>query len=133
MPPPVSLESINRITSRILEAAIRIHRKLGPGLLESAYRACLCYELKLMGMSIETEKVLPLVYGGVKLDCVYRADLIVEDLVIVEVKAVESSAPVHGRQMLTYLRVADRPAGLVLNFGAPTMKEGIEPGLRPAF
>jgi GxxExxY protein len=120
-----SLEAINKITSRVIDAAIRIHRKLGPGLLESAYQACLCFELRSMGMSIETQRALPLVYEGVKLDCAYRADFVVEDLVIIEVKAQESFAPVHGRQMLTYLRVADLPAGLILNFGLPTMKEGI--------
>jgi GxxExxY protein len=122
---PVSLEAINRSTSPIIDSAIRIHRKLGPGLLESAYSACLCFELRSTSISIETERRLPLVYGAVKLDCAYRADLIVEDLVIVEVKAQESNSRLHGRQMLTYLRVADLPAGLILNFGLSTMKERI--------
>ena len=94
--------------------------------IESAYLACLCFEPTSMGISIETEKALPLVYGGVKLACAYRADLIVEGIVIVEVKAQESIAPVHGRQMLTYLKIADCPAGLILNFGASTLKEGIK-------
>ena len=125
MPPTVTAESINRLTSLIIECAIRIHRALGPGLLESAYLACLCYELTAAKLSIETERKLSLVYQGVKVDCVYRADLIVDKMVIVEVKAQESVAPIHGRQLLTYLRVSDCPAGLILNFGAPTMREGI--------
>jgi GxxExxY protein len=114
------------VTSLIIEAAIRIHRALGPGLLESAYLACLCFELSSMGISIETQKSLPLVYRGVRMDCAYRADLVVEKIVIVEVKAQDSLATIHGRQLLTYLRIADCPAGLVLNFGAATMKEGIK-------
>ena len=125
MSPLASSDSINRITSVIIECAIRIHRALGPGLLESAYLACLCLELTKAGLSIEAQKSLPLVYLGVRIDCVYRADLVVEGIVIVEVKSVESLVPVHGRQLLTYLRVADCPAGLLLNFGARTMKEGI--------
>jgi GxxExxY protein len=126
MSPLASSDSINRITSVIIECAIRIHRALGPGLLESAYLACLCLELTKAGLSIEAQKSLPLVYFGVRIDCVYRADLVVEGIVIVEVKSLESLAPVHGRQLLTYLRVADCPAGLLLNFGARTMKEGIK-------
>ena len=126
MSPLASSDSINRITSVIIECAIRIHRALGPGLLESAYLACLCLEVTKAGLSIEAQKSLPLVYLGVRIDCVYRADLVVEGIVIVEVKSVESLVPVHGRQLLTYLRVADCPAGLLLNFGARTMKEGIK-------
>lgn len=126
MSPLASSDSINRITSVIIECAIRVHRGLGPGLLESAYLACLCLELTKAGLSIEAQKNLPLVYLGVRIDCVYRADLVVEGMVIVEVKSLESLAPVHGRQLLTYLRVADCPAGLLLNFGARTMKEGIK-------
>jgi GxxExxY protein len=126
MSPLSSTDSINKITSVIIECAIRVHRTLGPGLLESAYLSCLCLELTKAGVSIEVQKSIPLVYLGVKIDCVYRADLIVERTVIVEVKSLESLAPVHGRQLLTYLRVADCPAGLILNFGARTMKEGIK-------
>jgi GxxExxY protein len=126
MSPLASSDSINRTTSVIIECAIRIHRALGRGLLESAYLACLCLELTKAGLSIEAQKSLPLVHLGVRIDCVYRADLVVEGIVIVEVKSLESLAPVHGRQLLTYLRVADCPAGLLLNFGARTMKEGIK-------
>src|SRR5262245_36083251 len=126
MPVSTSVESINRITSVIIECAIHVHRALGPGLLESAYLACLCFELTKAGISIEVQKALPLVYQGVRVDCAYRADLIVQGIVIVEVKSQNSLAPIHVRQLLTYLRVADCPAGLLLNFGARTMKEGVK-------
>jgi GxxExxY protein len=123
---PITADSINRITSTIIEAAIRVHRALGPGLLESAYLACLCYEMVRAGLQIETQKPLPLVYQGVKIDCAYRADIIVNQMVIVEVKAMDDLAPIHTRQLLTYLRIANCPAGLILNFGKTTMKDGIK-------
>ena len=126
MPTTVSAELINRITSIIIECAIRIHRTVGPGLLESAYLGCLLFELSSHGLRVERQKALPMVYGGVKIDCAYRADLVVEGMVIVEVKALESFAPIHSRQLLTYLRIAECPIGLLLNFNAPTMKEGIK-------
>jgi len=121
-----SAKEINRITSMIIESAIRIHRTVGPGILEKAYFGCLCYELVSAGLKIQTQQELPLLYQGVKIDCAYRADLIVEESVIVEVKAIESLAPIHSRQLLTYLRIAHLPVGLLLNFGALTMKQGIE-------
>jgi GxxExxY protein len=113
-------------TAPIIGAAIRIHRALGPGLLEKAYWGCLCFELYSAGMRIETQKPLPLVYRGVNIECAYRADLIVEGLVIVEVEAVNGLAPIHSRQLLTYLRLANCPLGLLLDFGGETMKAGIE-------
>jgi GxxExxY protein len=126
MPNAVSTERLNRITSTIIESAIRIHRAVGPGLLEKAYFGCLCFELHSAGMRIETQKSLPLVYRGVKIDCAYRADLIVEGLVIVEVKALNGLAPIHRRQLLTYLRIAECPLGLLLDFGCLTMRQGIK-------
>jgi len=123
---PTSAEALNRITSTVIEAAIRIHREVGPGLLESAYFECLCFELALTGLRIETQKALPLVYRDVTVRCAYRADIIVEDAVVLEVKAIDRIAPIHGRQLYTYLRVADCRVGLVLNFSAPTMREGIK-------
>jgi len=92
MPNAVSTTQINRITSTIIEAAIRIHRTIGPGLLEKAYFGCLCFELSSVGLRIETQKALPLIYRGVNIECAYRADLIVEGLVIVEVKALKRSS-----------------------------------------
>ncbi len=118
-----SAKEINRITSLIIESSIRIHRTVGPGILEKAYFGCLCYELVSADLMFESQKELPLVYQGVKIDCAYRADLIVEEAVVVEVKAIESLAPIHSRQLLTYLRIADLPVGPLLNFGAPTMNK----------
>ena len=121
-----SAKEINRITATIIESAIRIHRTVGPGILEKAYFGCLCYEFVSAKLKFETEKELPLLYQGLHIDCAYRADLIIEKSVIVEVKAIESLAPIHSRPLLTYLRIAHLPVGLLLNFGALTMKQGIE-------
>jgi len=119
-------ESLNHLTSVIIQSAIRVHQAIGSGLLESAYLGCLCFELTSARVRIETQKALPLIYRGVTIDCAYRADLVVDGVALVEVKALDSLAPIHSRQLLTYLRVAGCPVGLRLNFGAPTMKEGIK-------
>jgi GxxExxY protein len=126
MPRTFTEASVNEVTGTIIRAAIRIHRALGPGLLENAYLACLCLELTRAGQRFEPQKPLPLIYDGVRVDCAYRADLVVADLVIVEVKALDAIAPVHWRQLRTYTRLADCAVGLLLNFGAPVMKEGIK-------
>ena len=118
--------SLNELTSAIISAAIAVHRALGPGLLETAYLACLCHELQLAGMTFELQKSIPLTYRSVHLDCAYRADLLVEGAIIVEVKALEALAPIHARQVLTYLKLLGSPIGLILNFGARTMREGIK-------
>jgi GxxExxY protein len=117
---------INRITSVIVDRAIRIHQTVGPGILEKAYFGSVCYELVSAGLKIQTEKEIPLLYCGVQIDCAYRADIVVEETVIVEIKAIEALAPIHSGQLLTYLRLAHLPLGLLLNFGAPTMKQGIK-------
>jgi GxxExxY protein len=121
-----SSDALNRITSTVIAAAIRVHKTLGPGLLESAYLACLCHEIASSGLRIETQKPISLMYRGILIDCAYRADLIVEKHVLVEVKAVDALAPIHSQQMYTYLRVIESPIGLLLNFGAATMKAGIK-------
>lgn len=110
------MSRLNELTSTIIGAAIEVHRSLGPGLLESAYETCLAFELVDRGLSIEREKPLPMVYRGRRLDCGYRIDLIVEDEIIVEVKAVEQIMPVHSAQLLSYLRLYRRTLGLLLNF-----------------
>ena len=115
----------NEIAQQVVDAAYKIHRTLGPGLLESAYQAILIYELQKRGLSVEAEKDVPIVYESVKLHTGFRADLIVEDKLIVELKSVEQTAPVHKKQLLTYLRLADKRLGLLINFGAPLIKEGI--------
>jgi GxxExxY protein len=116
----------NEIARIIVDAAIKIHRMFGPGLLESAYLAMLAYELERRGLEVWREYPLRLVYEGVELtEVAYRADLVVGRKVIVELKSVENIAPVHAKQLLTYLRVADMRLGLLINFGAPLMKDGI--------
>src|SRR4030095_2330193 len=119
-------ESLTRLTSSIIDAAIRIHRTLGPGLLESAYLQCLRFELISAGLNVESEKALSLLYRGVTIDCAYRADLVVAGVVIAEASALDSRAPIHSRQLYTYLRVADCRVGLILNFGAMTLRDGIK-------
>lgn len=115
----------NEIAQQIVDAAYQIHSKLGPGLLESAYQAILVYELEKRGLKVEAEKQVPLVYESIKIDLGFRADLIVENKVIVELKSLEKISPVHYKQLLTYLRLADLHLGLLVNFGAPLIKDGI--------
>ena len=116
---------MNRITGSVIEAAIRVHRALGPGLLESAYEACLAYELGQQGFKVEQQKPLPLMYREIKLDCGYRLDLLVEEKVIVEVKAVDRIAPIHQAQLLSYLKLSGCNVGLLINFNVKMLKQGI--------
>jgi GxxExxY protein len=116
----------NRLTEVIIGAAIEVHRELGPGLLESAYRECLCHELKLRGLRFEYEVPLPVQYKGVKLDCGYRLDIVVEDQVILELKTVEKLLPIHEAQLLTYLKMKKCRLGLLINFQVPVLKDGIK-------
>jgi GxxExxY protein len=116
---------LNRITESIIGAAIDVHRGLGPGLLESAYEACLAFELAQRGLKVEQQKPLPVVYKDVKLDCGYRLDLLVEDAVIVEIKAVDRLAPIHKAQLLSYLKLTGCKVGLLLNFNVQVLKHGI--------
>ena len=117
--------AINRISGSIVDAAIHVHLALGPGLLESAYEACLSHELRKRGLQVQTQVRLPIVYDTVRLDYGYRIDLLIEDLVIVELKACESIAPVHRIQLLSYLRLSNKPLGLLFNFHVALMKDGI--------
>ena len=118
-------ERLNKITERIIGAAMRVHRTLGPGLLESAYEACLSYELRKEGLNVEQQKPVPLVYEEVKLECGYRMDLLVEHSVVVEIKSVEALAPVHEAQTLSYLRLSECKLALLLNFNVALLKDGI--------
>ena len=126
MPDTPSADELNRLTDTIIGAAIRIHRKLGPGLLESTYLGCLRYELTRSGLACEAQKPIPLVYGDLLVACAYRADLLVEGRVVLEVKALDAIAPLHIRQLRTYIRLADCRVGLLLNFGAEIMRNGIK-------
>jgi GxxExxY protein len=120
-----SAEQLNAITEQIIGAAMDVHRATGPGLLESAYEACLVFELRDRGLQVEQQKALPVVYRGVRLDCGYRLDLVVADSVIVEIKAVEKLTSVHEAQLLSYLRLANCRIGLLLNFHCTMLKHGI--------
>jgi GxxExxY protein len=116
----------NEITGEIVDAAVKIHIKLGPGLFESVYEIILAYELERRGLTFRSQCALPVVYDEVRLPRGFRADLVVEDRVIVEVKSVEVLAPIHTKQLLTYLKLAGKRVGLLLNFGALTMGHGIK-------
>jgi GxxExxY protein len=113
------------LTRRIIGAAITVHRELGPGLLETVYEECLCFELGSHGLPFVRQHPIPVVYRGTKLDCGYRADIIVASRVIIEVKAIASIAPVHEAVMLTYLRLSGCRIGLLINFHSATLKDGV--------
>lgn len=118
-------ERLDSITGTIINCAIEVHRALGPGLLESAYEACLVFELVEQGLEIERQKPLPVVYRDVKLDCGYRLDILIEESVIVEIKAVDHVAPIHKAQLLSYLRLSECKVGLSINFNVKVLKSGI--------
>ncbi|MDP2994064.1 MAG: GxxExxY protein [Anaerolineales bacterium] len=119
------LDELNKITEAIIGATIDVHRALGPGLLESAYQACLAYELIERGRKVEQQKPLPIVYKSVHLDAGYRLDLLIEDKVIVEIKSVDSIAPIHEAQLLSYLRLSEKKVGLIINFNVKVLRYGI--------
>ena len=112
------------LTRPIIGAAIEVHRELGPGLMESAYEECLCHELSLRNIAFERQVPVPLNYKGVKLDCAYRADIVIGD-VVVELKAIEAICPIHEVQLVSYLRLLKKPVGLLINFHVPVLKDGI--------
>ncbi len=116
---------LNKTTEQIIGAAIEVHKVLGPGLLESAYEECLCRELGLRGIQFERQRSLPVEYKGVKLDCGYRLDFLVENTVVVEIKSVSGIEPIHEAQLLTYLKLGGWKLGLLVNFNVPVLKDGI--------
>ena len=116
---------LNGLSGAIIGAAIEVHRQLGPGMLESAYEACLEFELTARGHSVERQKALPVTYKGSALDCLFRLDMVVDGKVLVELKSVESLLPVHRAQTLSYLRLSGLPLALLINFYGPTLKEGV--------
>jgi len=113
------------LTEQIIGAALEVHKALGPGLLESVYEECLCHELHLRGLSFQRQVVVPVIYKKVALDCGYRLDLIVEDTVILELKCVERVLAIHAAQLLTYLKLLDKPVGFIINFNVPVLRQGI--------
>ncbi|HEX4130864.1 MAG TPA: GxxExxY protein [Pirellulales bacterium] len=114
------------LTGRIIECAIEVHRALGPGLLESAYEECLCYELSLCQLQYVRQVPLPVIYKGIHLDCGYRLDVVVEERVVLELKTVEQLHPIHDAQLLTYLKLSGKRTGLLLNFNVPVLRDGIK-------
>jgi GxxExxY protein len=119
-------DHLDSITRRIIGAAIEVHKRLGPGLLESAYAVCLAYELRQIGFKIEEQKPLSVIYRDVQLDCGYRLDLVVEDSVVLEIKAVDQLAPIHDAQLLSYLRLSSKRVGLLINFHVRVLKNGLK-------
>jgi GxxExxY protein len=119
------LKEINKITEKIIGAAIEVHKALGPGLLESTYEACLEHELLLQGLKVERQKALPVLYKGVQLDTGYRIDLLVEGMVIVELKAIDKWQPIYEAQIISYLKLSDCKVGLLINFNVKLLKDGI--------
>jgi GxxExxY protein len=117
--------SENEIAKEIVNAAYKVHTTLGPGLLESVYRAAMQYELGNQGLQVEIEYPIPVIYQGIRLEVGFRADLFVESKVIVELKSLETIHPIHKKQLLTYIRLADKRLGLLINFGALLIKDGI--------
>lgn len=114
------------LTEQIIGAAIEVHRETGPGLLESAYEACLAHELTSRGLAVARQQELPIHYKGVRIDCAYRMDLVVEGLVLVELKSVAKLDPIHEAQLLTYMKLADLPVGLLINFNSKLLTDGIK-------
>jgi GxxExxY protein len=116
---------MNELTEQVIGACIEVHRTIGPGLLESAYRKCLCHELKLRAIQFQPEVILPVTYKGLILDSAYRVDLLIEHRLVVELKTAEKILPVHKAQLLTYLRLGNWPVGLLINFNVSVLKDGI--------
>jgi GxxExxY protein len=119
-------DRLDQITERIIGAAIEVHKTIGPGLLESAHEACLAFELRKLGYKIEQQKPLDVIYKDVHLDCGYRLDLVVEDAVIVEIKAIEQLATIHNAQLISYLRLSNMRVGLLINFHVRLLTNGVK-------
>lgn len=124
--PETQRQKLNELSGKVIGACIEIHRELGPGLLESAYEECLAYELSKAGLCFDRQRPLPVRYKEVRLDCGYRLDFVVEDLLIVELKAVTELHPIHEAQLLTYLKLDKKSLGLLINFNVPLLKQGVK-------
>jgi iron complex transport system substrate-binding protein len=118
-------ERVEQLARTAIDCGLKVHQALGPGLLESVYEACLLQSLASRGLKVERQKPVPVRFDGMILNEGFRADLLIEDRLLIELKSTESFAPVHGKQVLTYLRLIDLPLGLLMNFGASTFKEGL--------
>ena len=125
-PTVIRTPRVNRVSGAVVDAALKVHSQLGPGLLESAYQACLAHELRKRGFQVATQVGLPVVYEGEKLELGYRIDLLVENTVIVEIKSIDGVHPVHEAQLLSYLRLSGKNVGLLINFHVAHLKDGIK-------
>lgn len=119
------MRELNELTDAIIGAAMEIHRALGPGLLESTYEMCLCRELSIRGIAFERQVPIPVEYKGVKLDCGYRADIVVDRKILIEIKAIDSLLPIHDAQLLSYLKIGGWKIGLLINFNVELLKQGL--------
>jgi len=126
------VEMLNRLSHVVIGCAIEVHRALGPGLLESAYEECLAHELKMASLHFERQKPVALRYKSLNLECGYRLDFLVEDKLVIELKSVEAILPIFEAQILTYMRLADKPLGLLMNFNAEVLKHGLKRFVRTA-
>ena len=129
--PNVDSNQVNQLTGAIIAAAIKVHKALGPGLLESAYTGCLLYELRRSQFRVDAQRAVPIIYEEVSLDCGYRLDMVVNDIAVVELKAIDRFALIHSAQMLTYLKLTGFPVGLLINFNVPFLKVGLKRLLNP--
>jgi GxxExxY protein len=120
-----SVKNLNQLTDTIIGAAMEVHRGLGPGLLESSYEMCLCRELSIRGIPFERQVPIPVEYKGVQLDCGYRADIVVDGAILVEIKAIDSLLPIHDAQLLSYLKLGGWKIGLLINFNVELLKHGL--------
>jgi GxxExxY protein len=120
-----SVKNLNQLTDTIIGAAMEVHRGLGPGLLESSYEMCLCRELSIRGIPFERQVPIPVEYKGVKLDCGYRANIVVDGAILVEIKAIDSLLPIHDAQLLSYLKLGGWKIGLLINFNVELLKHGL--------
>jgi len=119
-------ENIEALATTVVDASVQVHRTLGPGLLESTYQACLAHELRKRGVGVECEVALPVHYDGIEIEAGYRIDMLIEDLIIVENKAVQTILPIHEAQLLTYLKLSGRKLGFLINWNVPRIKDGIK-------
>jgi GxxExxY protein len=119
-------EILNRLSHVVIGRAIEVHRELGPGLLESAYEECLAHELQMASLKFERQKPIALKYKTVSLDCGYRIDFLIEDRIVIEIKSVDALVPIFDAQILTYMKLADKPLGLLMNFNAAVLKDGLK-------
>jgi GxxExxY protein len=122
----INIETEPDLSRIAVDAAYTVHSRLGPGLLENTYEECLCYELKKRGLEIARQKLVPIIYDEIKIDAGYRLDIVIENALIIELKAVEQLAPVHTAQLLTYLKLSNIRTGLLINFNTPLIKDGIK-------